>query len=64
MATNNLEKHFGEPLCECWDHGSKVVGLAADLSVFVGLGPYLQYIWAFCFNEEYLINYLFLLGTQ
>ena len=62
MATNNLEKDFGDRYVNVGIMEAEMVGLAAGLSI-QGLGPYLH-TFGPLLHEEYLINYLFLLDTH
>lgn len=62
MATNNLEKDFGDRYVNVGIMEAEMVGLAAGLSI-QGFRPYLH-TFGLLLHEEYLINYLFLLDTH
>ena len=62
MATNNLEKDFGDRYVNVGIMEAEMVGLAAGLSI-QGLDLIFIHL-ALLLHEEYLINYLFLLGTH
>lgn len=62
MATNNLEKDFGDRYVNVGIMEAEMVGLAAGLSI-QGLDLIFIHL-VLLLHEEYLINYLFLLDTH